>query len=116
LLCESGKRHPLYVEEPALIVEVLSPHTESSDRGLKFEYYRSIPSLTSYLLLSQDRVRAELFQRGDAERWEFSERGEQTGNIVLDGRGMTLRLSDLYRQVEMGNAVQPSLVRSPDTS
>ena len=32
---------------PSLIIEVLSPSTESYDRGRKFEHYSSIPSLNT---------------------------------------------------------------------
>ena len=46
---------------PKVIVEVLSPSTEAYDRGLKFAHYRQIESLDPYLLLSQDRMQAELF-------------------------------------------------------
>lgn len=51
------------ITNPALIVEVLSDSTEAYDRGDKFAYYRSIPSLRAYLLLSQHQVSAELFLR-----------------------------------------------------
>ncbi len=51
------------ITNPALIVEVLSDSTEAYDRGDKFAYYRSIPSLRAYLLLSQHRVSARAFLR-----------------------------------------------------
>ena len=47
------------VVNPTLIVEVLSDSTEAYDRGDKFAHYRSLPSLKSYLLISQNRVGAE---------------------------------------------------------
>src|SRR5262249_3462500 len=39
---------------PTLIIEVLSPSTESYDRGGKFASYRTIPPFVEYLLLAQD--------------------------------------------------------------
>ena len=39
---------------PTLIVEVLSKSTEAYDRTRKFEHYRTLESLTDYLLISQD--------------------------------------------------------------
>ena len=48
---------------PVLIAEVLSPSTESYDRGRKFEHYRCIPSLQQYLLVSSDRIGADLYTR-----------------------------------------------------
>ncbi|RMG61068.1 MAG: Uma2 family endonuclease, partial [Bacteroidetes bacterium] len=38
---------------PILIVEVLSESTEGYDRGEKFSYYRQLPSLQEYVLISQ---------------------------------------------------------------
>src|SRR5688500_12348087 len=38
------------VTNPRLIVEVLSKSTERYDRGQKFGYYRTIPSLLEYVL------------------------------------------------------------------
>jgi Uma2 family endonuclease len=46
-----------------LIVEVLSPSTEAYDRGLKFGYYRRLPSLQEYLLVAQDHMLMEHFVR-----------------------------------------------------
>jgi Uma2 family endonuclease len=63
VLCERGVRHSRFVENPILIVEVLSAATESYDRGLKFEHYRSIAGLKYYLLIAQDRVHIELYER-----------------------------------------------------
>src|ERR1019366_2678061 len=54
---------------PTVIVEVLSPSTEAYDRGRKFELYRAIPSLTHYLLVSPERMSAELFTRQEEGRW-----------------------------------------------
>ena len=41
---------------PTLIVEILSPSTETYDRGEKFEHYQQIASLKDYILISQDEV------------------------------------------------------------
>src|ERR1019366_5811608 len=47
---------------PSLIVEVLSPSTEAYDRGRMFEHYRSVESVSEYLLVSSERVSAELYR------------------------------------------------------
>jgi Uma2 family endonuclease len=49
---------------PAVIVEVLSPSTESYDRGKKFSHYKQIEALQHYVLVSQDRPYIEWFSRG----------------------------------------------------
>jgi Uma2 family endonuclease len=48
---------------PHLIVEVLSPSTEAYDRGRKFEHYQSIESLGEYLMITCDRIHADLHTR-----------------------------------------------------
>jgi len=100
VLCEEGRHDKLHVEGPALIVEVLSESTESYDRGLKFEHYRAIESLEYYLLLAQDRLHAELFQRQGPDRWLLTEASGEEGVIRLERWGIDLQLSELYRQVE----------------
>lgn len=99
LLCAAGVRHEDYVEQPTLIVEVLSPSTEAYDRGLKFEHYRGIEALQHYLLLDQDRMHAELYTRSDGA-WLLTETGGEAGLVRLGALGIQLALAELYRQVE----------------
>ncbi|MDX1656437.1 MAG: Uma2 family endonuclease [Candidatus Competibacteraceae bacterium] len=99
VLCQEGRRLERYVENPLLIVEVLSESTESYDRGLKFEHYRSIEGLQYFLLLSQDRPHAELYQRQGANLWTFQEvNGEE--HLILEDGDIVLSLAELYRNVE----------------
>jgi len=100
VLCEEGRRSKLYVEEPLCIVEVLSDSTESYDRGLKFEHYRSISSLQSYLLLNQDRAHAELFERDVNGTWHLAEASGREVEIKIASMDISLALSDLYQQVD----------------
>jgi Uma2 family endonuclease len=100
LLCEQGRRHERHVENPILIVEVLSPTTQAYDRGLKFEHYRSIEGLGYYLLIDQDRPHVELFERLTDGGWRLSEATGTDGHIGITGLGVELSLAEVYRQVE----------------
>lgn len=80
------------VPDPAVIVEVLSPSTEATDRGVKLPAYREIPSVQEILLLSSTRKRAELWHRRDGE-WRVQD-------IIGDG---VLRFGSL--DIEMSLAV-----------
>src|SRR5262245_20014349 len=66
-----------------LIVEVLSPSTESYDRGNKFAHYRKLPSLAEYLLLTQDRVHAEHFVRQGDGGWLLTETSDLAAALDL---------------------------------
>ena len=66
LACASDDDHALFVRKPCLLVEVLSPSTETIDTREKLLAYRLLPSLREYLLLRQDRIEATLYQRGES--------------------------------------------------
>ena len=74
-----------FVRHPTVIVEVLSPATESYDRGAKFAEYRCLDSLREYVLISSDRINVELFRLNDRRRWE----------LIPYGAGDSLELSSL---------------------
>ena len=85
---------------PVLVVEVLSPSTEAIDRGEKLDNYRLIPSLSDYLIVSQDRVRIDHYSRLSATEWRLvSHTGDAT--IRLPAIGGELCLADIYARWEM---------------
>ena len=87
---------------PSVIVEVLSPSTESYDRGEKFDQYQLIPSLREYLLVSQDRVRVQRFVRDDAGvAWEMTKVEELDSAVEIPSIGCALALRDVYERVEL---------------
>lgn len=67
-------------------VEVLSPSTVEYDRGQKFELYKALPSLHDYLLVEQDLVAVEVFQRARGGRkWSAQRFDELKQSISLRG-------------------------------
>lgn len=83
---------------PTVIFEVLSPSTEAYDRGEKFGSYRTLHSLTDYVLVTQDAIRVEHFHRQPDGTWLLTERG-QGDRLVLDRIGCAIALDDIYRNV-----------------
>jgi Uma2 family endonuclease len=90
-----------YIEdEPCLLVEILSPNTESIDRREKLLAYRRIPTLRSYLIASQTEPMVERHFRDDNGDWRTE--------ILEEGRfpvpcppGANLSLADIYRGVQI---------------
>jgi Uma2 family endonuclease len=85
---------------PTVIIEVLSKSTEAYDRGQKFELYSSLESLAEYLLISSDRVRAELFTRQPEDRWLLTAKSSVEDSLDLQSIDCRLLLADLYEKVE----------------
>lgn len=74
---------------PSIVVEVLSSTTEQYDRGLKWDGYQMLPSLSDYVLVSQDRAHIEHFARAPDGRWIYmaasaGDRIHLTTGSVLD--------------------------------
>ena len=93
------------ITNPILVVEVLSPGTESKDRGEKFIRYQQIDTLRSYLLVSQTAPRMELFERGDLGHWDYTTVVGLDSTIAVPPLGITLVLSEIYDQVDFLNAL-----------
>lgn len=96
-LLEDGHRDILL--NPTLIVEVLSPSTESYDRGRKFEGYRTLGSLKEYVLVSQDRPRVEHFLRQDGHVWLYTEVSGLDSSVSLASVGCQIPLAEIYDKV-----------------
>ncbi len=87
---------------PAVIFEVLSPSTESFDRGEKFRLYRLLDSLFEYILVRQDRVEVEVWTRGADSVWTSVIYNEAIDSIRLKTLDCSLTLGDIYDKVEFG--------------
>ena len=60
-----------FIQKPKLIVEVLSPGTSAKDRGEKFTYYLTIPSLQEYILIDSEKISVESYSRGEGRMWLY---------------------------------------------
>src|SRR5690606_1738194 len=88
------------VTNPVLIVEVLSPSTESYDRGRKFQYYRTLDSLQEYIVISQDAAHIERFTRQPDGDWLLHAADGLGDSLELLSVGCTFALSDVYDKVD----------------
>lgn len=59
------------VRDPVLVVEVLSPGTETIDRREKLAAYRRLPSVREYVLVSQERIVVEIYRRQGEAGWLY---------------------------------------------
>jgi Uma2 family endonuclease len=85
---------------PRVIVEVLSPSTESYDRKGKFDGYRTIDSFEEYVLVYQTAPRVEVFLRQADGSWALTVfEGLQTVAQIRSIR-IGLPLSEAYAGVE----------------
>lgn len=96
------------LRNPVLIAEVLSPDSEAYDRGDKFEHYKTIPTLQSYLLVTQYEPRVEHFARQADDQWKHTEISGLDAEISLPELEITFSLASLYAQVEFPPPDEPA--------
>ena len=92
------------VLNPSVIVEVLSESTESYDRGKKSSHYRRIESLRELILISPSEPLVEMFTRRDDGNWSFIEYRSITDTLVIDSVGVSIPLSEIYRNIAFPTA------------
>lgn len=81
-----GGGKDLAARQPILVAEVLSPSSLGADLVEKEEEYSALPSLTAYLVLSQDEAAVRL--------WTRSESG-WSGPLLIVGMENAIELSHL---------------------
>ena len=102
--CDAPGGDRYFRTEPRLIVEVLSPGTERIDRTEKLHAYRRVESLQEYVLVAQDTVAVELHRRGTDGAWTRELYTQPDEQLTLAAVGLTLALSDVYRNVRFDEA------------
>jgi len=88
---------PRSLVSPQLIVEVLSESTERYDRSDKWLAYRTISSLTDYVMVSSLRREVEHYQRLPDGSWTLRP-PRHDGECILSN-GVVLAIPRLYRLV-----------------
>jgi Uma2 family endonuclease len=84
------------IDNPTLIVEVLSDSTESFDRTDKFDWYSTLPTFKEYLLVSQKQKRAEVWTYVGGNVWEMRVFKKSLDKIVLKTINCEIELDNLY--------------------
>jgi Uma2 family endonuclease len=94
--CDPGN-DPYILENPCLIVEVLSASTEHIDTGKKFDEYTKIPSLQRYVLVSSSE-RFVIVYRRFGEEW-IAKSYDQEGEFDVPCLDVTLSLEQIYEGI-----------------
>ena len=97
---DRDKNTPNYFSYPCLIVEVLSPSTETYDRGGKFRLYRKNPVLQDYLLVSSISIEMDLYHKNEAGDWLII--NYQAGDKVeLKSINLSFPIEQIYRNLDL---------------
>ena len=92
--------HRDVVINPTVIFEVLSESTEARDRGVKFHRYQTwSPTLTDFVLVSQEAPLIEHFERQADGSWTLRIHQGMEESFTIKSINCTLKLSDVYARI-----------------
>lgn len=100
--CEPFDPSGLYLREPVLVVEVLSPSTGGTDRREKRLSYQKLPTLREYVLVAPDKVRVEVFRRGEGGSCSLDVYGPGDERVILTAFAAELPMMTIYAEALPG--------------
>ncbi len=88
------------ITNPQVIVEVLSKSTKGYDKGDKFRFYQSLPSLQEYVLIDQERAFVQHYRKTMQNTWLLTEWSGLDKTLILPTIECAIPLSQIYDRVE----------------
>ena len=88
------------VENPILLVEVLSESTKDYDKNDKFLVYQNLPSFQEYVLISQNKPAIQQFIRQTDGSWKYLATIGADSEVKFESVTTTVGLKEIYDLVE----------------
>ncbi len=99
---EDDKKATYLMKYPSLIVEILSKSTADYDKGSKFDYYQTLPSIQYYLLIESRWQKIELYSRTDKKNfWTYQRFSEPSEIIEFPKLNFQLTFEDIYQDLNI---------------
>jgi Uma2 family endonuclease len=92
------------LQNPTLIVEVVSPASRTLDRTRKLEGLLAIASIKEVLLVNQNEMRIEHYAKQNPKQWVYRIYDERDDVISLDSINCKISLVEVYTQVKLGES------------
>ena len=96
--CDNSDRY--FRREPILIIEVLSPATERADRHEKLRVYQQISTLQEYLIVAQDKMWIEIYQKQTNGGWTKKIISRADEMFTLKSTDVVFTVHEIYRGVD----------------
>jgi Uma2 family endonuclease len=91
------------IDNPIVVVEVLSNSTALVDRNEKLHEYLQLASLQEYVIISQYIPKIERYLRQDSGDWLYTQVSDLKSSLDLPSINCKLALDDAYRKVVFDN-------------
>ncbi|HEY0780308.1 MAG TPA: Uma2 family endonuclease [Gemmatirosa sp.] len=114
VVCDTPDDETVFVTNPCVVVEVLSPSTRRTDRGEKLVAYRRIPTLRAYLIVEATRQEVERHWRDAGGAWRSElVTPESGGQVPVPCPDTVLTLDAVYAGVTLRPRLRRVKERAP---
>jgi Uma2 family endonuclease len=96
VVCDPAGTEQMYTSSPCVVVEVLSPSTESIDLREKLLAYRRIKSLRAYVIVYRDEMRIIRHYRAENDAWFDALHGPDS-SVPFPRPDVTVSVAEIYR-------------------
>jgi Uma2 family endonuclease len=89
------------VANPILVLEIASPTAEDGyDRGAKGDWYRSIPTLRTHIVVADDRVAVTVYTRERGQDWSLEDLLDVEDVLDISAINAKIPLAQIYQRIE----------------
>lgn len=99
--CTPRRPDETVIDDPVLVVEVLSPSTAHHDQAEKRWAYQTIESLRQLVFVAPNEAKAELVTRQEDGTWLVSFITGSEGEVALTCLGLTLPMAEIYADIDL---------------
>jgi Uma2 family endonuclease len=94
------RRGNTLIRSPRIVVEVLSPSTETFDRGQKLEAYKACSTIQEVVLINQFMQAVEVYRRDEEEeeRWHYTFYGPGS-TVELTSVDVPISMDEIYKGI-----------------
>ena len=108
--CEPNEPGRQAMVDPILVVEILSPSTERSDRRLKLPAYQGMESVREVLLIDADSYHAEVYRR-ENDHWGIELVRGAEAVLFLTSVDLRIAMSELYEGIAIRTVASEDGIR-----
>lgn len=85
---------------PQIIIEVLWPEDQRYDKARKWKLYRTLESLTDYILVSQDKISVQHYRRLENNDWLLHIAETRDEVLEITSIECHLPIAEIYERID----------------
>jgi Uma2 family endonuclease len=95
------RRDNTLIESPMIVVEVLSPGTEATDRHKKLKAYKACPTIHEIVFISQFARYVEVYHHNEEDNtaWSHIIYDDSTSIVILPSLDLEITMDEIYRGI-----------------